>query len=139
MSEQDGLRDLLEFLESISPEMETEKVAIGKISEELRLRFTAMKKERDNLRKELSTRKDILEAEMKLKLYQEFNDRSDSNMDEKSACWDLATKELNLNPDGNWTVDFKTGILSEKVSKKEQKESDLSEQMFQNLMKRKNR
>ena len=57
MSEQDGIRGLLEFLESISPEMETEKVAIGKISEELRLRFTAMKKERGQFKERIKYEK----------------------------------------------------------------------------------
>jgi len=96
-----------------------DKVVIGNISEELRKKFKAMHKRKDDLEKELSTRKDILQAEMELALYKEFNTRMDEFDDEKVELWTMATNELGVDPDGNYSVNHQNGVVSKKIKKGE--------------------
>jgi hypothetical protein len=118
MAKFDGLDSLFEMLGSAISDSQYDKVTIGKISETLRVRFAKMGKEKEMIAREMKTRKEILEAEMELKLYKEFNDRAETHSEEKDACWLAATKELGVSDDGRYSCNFKDGTISEKVPKK---------------------
>ena len=119
MAISDGLDGLLEMIGSVISDTQYDKVTIGKISETLRIRFSKMGKEKEMIAREMKTRKEILEAEMELKLFKEFNERIEAHSEEKDACWIAATKELNIPEEGRYSCNFKDGTISEKVSKKD--------------------
>lgn len=119
MSKNDGLNGLLEMIGSAMSDSEFDKVPIGKISEKLRLRFVKQNKEKDLIEREMKTRKEILEAEIKLQLFKEFNDRIEAHSEEKDACWVEVTTELNIPEDRRYSCNFREGIISEKVPKKD--------------------
>lgn len=118
MAKFDGLDSLFEMLGSAISDTQYDKITVGKISETLRIRFAKMGKEKEMTAREMEARKEVLEAEMELKLYKEFNERIEAHSDEKDACWLAATKELNVSDDGRYSCNFKDGTISEKVPKK---------------------
>ena len=119
MSKFEGLDSLFELISNSITDSQYDKVTIGKISETLRVRFAKMGKEKEMIVREMKTRKEILEAEMELKLFKEFNERIEAHSEEKDACWIAATKELNIPEEGRYSCNFKDGTISEKVSKKD--------------------
>jgi hypothetical protein len=76
-----------------------------------------MHRKKENVEKELETRKEILQSEMELVLYKEFREKMEVFDDEKTSLWDEATKELGVDPEENYSVDFKSGVVSRKVRK----------------------
>lgn len=110
--------DLLNILGKAISDSSYDKVDIGSISDELRKRFIKMGKDKEILGQEMKTRKEILESELELKLFKEFNERIDGYDELKTELWEAAEKELGLPSDGNYSMNFKTGVVSKKVQKK---------------------
>jgi len=119
MSKFEGLDSLFELISNSITDSQYDKVTIGKISENLRVRFAKMGKEKEMIAREMKTRKEILEAEMELKLFKEFSERIEAHSDEKDACWLAASRELNIPEEGRYSCNFKDGTISEKVTKKD--------------------
>jgi hypothetical protein len=117
MANLEGLDGFANILTKVIMEQSYEKVPVGNISKELCLKFRDMHRKKDEVEKELETRKEILQAEMELKLYKEFREKMETFDEEKSLLWDEATKELGVDPEDSYSVDFKVGIVSKKVKK----------------------
>jgi hypothetical protein len=121
-----SLKGIEEFVNSIVSgiiDKDTEKKEIGKISEELKLKFQKMVKEKDILANKMQMQQDVYKAEMELKLLKEFGDRVDFYADLKDELWLEITNELGVPEEGNYSLNHKTGIVSEKIKKGSGKDS----------------
>jgi hypothetical protein len=117
MGMHEGLDGIASILAKVIMDQSYEKTPVGNISKELCSKFRDMHRKKEDVEKELETRKDILQSEMELALYKEFREKMESFDDEKTSLWEEATKELGVDPEENYSVDFKTGVVSKKVKK----------------------
>lgn len=110
-----------------------EHVEIGKVSNELKNKYRKLIQAKEDLSQEMKVRKEVLEAELELQLYREFNDRIEEHKDQKDAMWMEIEKELGITEDKDLTIDRKTGMVSEKIKKTKSPEQNASEIFFQKL------
>jgi hypothetical protein len=117
MGMHEGLDGIANILSKVIMDQAYEKIPVGNISKELCSKFRDMHRKKEAVEKELETRKEILQSEMELVLYKEFREKMEVFDDEKTSLWDEATKELGVDPEENYSVDFKSGVVSRKVRK----------------------
>jgi hypothetical protein len=98
-------------------DQDTEKKEIGSISKDLLLRFQKMIKEKDKLTNEMEVQMDVYKSEMELKMLKEFGDRVDYFTNLKDELWLEITNELDVPEERDYSLNNKTGIVSEKIKK----------------------
>ena len=112
------------FLEA-KEDRENLKIPVGTVSDELRLKFRDWRRKKAELDDELELEQDRLIKEMKRRLLETFEDRTDAMTQKKKDIWDEIYKELNIQKmsDDTFCIDSITGEVTREVEKT--KEVDL--------------
>lgn len=104
------------FSDIIGEQPKEHKVAIGKVSEELRLEYANWKHQKEDLEDEIKFKQQQLEKRMLRELSDLYETRFNYTNKIKKELWEKIEKELGLtNQKLNLNIDHKTGIISHVV------------------------
>jgi hypothetical protein len=118
------METLIEHIFKTITESDAEYKEVGTVSEDLRLRYVKMIKDKDKLVQQVKLQKDMYEAEMELKLLKEYGDRIQFHEELKDVIWREITDELKVDPKKNYSINRETGLISEKLRNKEGSPTD---------------
>lgn len=108
------------FLES-KEEENTVEIPIGVVSDELKQKFKAWRRDKSFLHDEMEIEQERLAKEFKRRLLELFEDREDEINLRKKELWEEIYKELNIDKGDNdsFVINAMTGEISKEVKKKD--------------------